>query len=58
MVKGELTQLQNWIKQIDFNALGIQTAPFAVHSAHFVLKIFQLFHFHTAEPFLITPEDQ
>ena len=54
----EFTQPQNWMKQMDFNAWGIQTVTFAVHSAHFVLKISQLFHFHTGEPFLFTPEDQ
>ena len=52
--KVDFTQIQN----PDFDAWGIQTGPFAVHSAHFVLKLFCLFHFHTGEPFLITPEDQ
>ena len=56
--KGEFTQPQNWMKQMDFNAWGIQTVTFAVHSAHFVLKISQLHHFYTGEPFFITPEDQ
>ena len=37
---------------------GIQTRPYAAHSAHFVLKIFHLFHLHTGEPFLITPKGQ
>ena len=49
--KWEFTQLQ-----MESNAWGIQTGPFAVHLAHFVLKIFHLFHFHTGEPFLITPD--
>ena len=52
----EFTQPQNWMKQMDFNALGIQTLSFAVHLAHFVLKFSQLFHLHTGEPVLITPE--
>ena len=43
---------------MDFNAWGIQTGPFAAYSAHFVLKLFLIFHFHTGEPFLITPEGQ
>ena len=30
--------------QIDFNAWGIQTRPFAAHSAHFVLKMTHLQH--------------
>ena len=54
--KGEFTQLQNWMTQMESNALGIQTGPFAVPSAHFVLKLFQLLRFHTGKPFLITPE--
>ena len=44
------------MKQMDLNALGIQTGPFAVHSAHFVLMFLQLLHFHAGEPILITPE--
>ena len=39
--------------EMDFNAWGIQTGPFSVHEAHFALKFFQLFHFHTGEPFLL-----
>ena len=56
MGKVEFTQLQNWIRQMDFNAWGIQTGPIAAHLAPFVLKHFHLFHFHAGEPFLITPE--
>ena len=56
--KVEFTQLQNWMILMDIDALGIQTGPVAAHSAHFVLKNFHLFHFHTAEPILITPEEQ
>ena len=41
-----------------FSAWGIQTGPFAAHSAPFVQKIFHLFHLHTGEPILITPEGQ
>ena len=43
--------------QIDFNAWGIQTGPFAAHADTFVPKIFKLFYFHTGEPILITPEN-
>ena len=43
---------------MDFSGLGIQTGPLAVLLAIFVLKIFQLFNFHTGEPILITPEGQ
>ena len=58
MGKVEFTQLKNSMTQVDFNARGIQTGPFALHSAHFVQNIFHLFDFHTGEPFLITPEGQ
>ena len=44
--------------QMDFNAWGIQNGPFAAHAATFAPKIFQLFHFHTGEPILITPGGQ
>ena len=44
------------MRQMDFDALGIQTGPFIAYSANFVLKIFHLFHFHTGRPILITPE--
>ena len=54
----EFTQLHYWMRQMNFNAWGIQTRPLAAHTAHFVLKIFHLFHLHTGEPFLITPEGQ
>ena len=58
MGKVEFTQLQNWMRQMESNAWGIQTGPLASHSVPFVLKIFLLFHLHTGEPFLITPEGQ
>ena len=54
----EFTQLQNWMRQTVFSAWGIQTGPFAVLGAHFVPEDFQLFHFHTGRPILITPERQ
>ena len=54
--KGEFSQPQNWMRQGVFVAWGIQTGPFAAHSAHFVLECFHLFHFHTGELLLITPE--
>ena len=43
---------------MDFNAWGVEIGPFAASSAHFVLIFFQLFHFHTGMPILITPEGQ
>ena len=46
------------MRQRVFSAWGIQTGPFAIFEAHFVLKIFQLFHLHYGEPILITPEGQ
>ena len=46
------------MRQRVFSALGIQTGPFATSGAPFVLEIFILFHFHTGEPILITPEGQ
>ena len=42
------------MRQRGFSA--IQSGPFASHSASFVLKIFQLFHFHTGVPILITSD--
>ena len=54
----EFFQLQNWMRQRVFSALGIQTRPFAAHWATFVSKFFHLFHFHTGRPILITPEGQ
>ena len=55
--KREFTQLQKWMRQRVFSAWGIQTGPFAAHSAHFVQKDLQLLDFHTRGPTLITPED-
>ena len=49
-------QLQKWMKQRDLGALGIQIGSLAASWATFVPGIFQLFHFHTGEPILITPE--
>ena len=49
---------QNGMIQGTFNALGIQTGPFAACSVIFVLEIFQLLLFHTGKPILITPEGQ
>ena len=56
MKKMEFIQLQNWMRQRGLSTLGIQTGPFAAIWAHFILKDFQLFHFHTGKPILITPE--
>ena len=41
---------------MDFNAWGVEIGPFAASSVHFVLEYFQLFHFHTGMPILITQE--
>ena len=46
------------MRQMDFSTWDIQTGPFAAHSAPYVRKIFHLFHLHTGEPILITPEGQ
>ena len=46
----------NWVGHRGLSAWGIQTGPFAALKAHFVLEDFQLFHFHTGRPILITPE--
>ena len=46
------------MRQRVFSALGIQTEPFAATGTPFVLKNLQLFHIHTGEPILITPEGQ
>ena len=43
---------------MDFSAFGIQTGPLAFSWALFVLENFTLFHLHTGEPILITPEGQ
>ena len=43
---------------MDFDALSIQTGPLAALWANFSQTIFQLFHFHTGRPILITPEGQ
>ena len=43
---------------MDFIAWGIQTGQFAATGAPFVLEIFTLFHLHTGEPILISPEGQ
>ena len=56
MGKGKISQLPIWITQRGLSALGIQTGSFAACEANFVLGNFQLFHFHTGEPILITPE--
>ena len=56
--KRELSQLQKWTRPWAFSALGIHTGPFVVLQHNFVFTIFQLFHFHTGEPILNTPESQ
>ena len=56
MQKRDIFQQQNWMMQMVFSAWGIQTGLFAACRATFVLKRFQLFHFYTGQPILITPE--
>ena len=56
MEKREISQSQNKMRQRGSCAWGIQTGPFAAHSATFVFKFLQLFHFHTGRPILIHPE--
>ena len=56
--KGEFIQLQNRMRQGVFSAWGIQTRPFAALCTSHFLRIFQLFHFYTGRPILITPEGQ
>ena len=54
--RAALSKSQKGARQGVSSAWSIQTGPFAAHSAHFVPVIFQLFHFHTGRPILITPE--
>ena len=56
MEKREFIQLQNWMRHRGFSAWGIQTGTFAALWANFVLEVLQIFHFHTEEPILITPQ--
>ena len=53
--QGGFIQPQNWMRQGVFSAWGNQTGPFAFCWATFVMEIFQLLHFHTGRPILITP---
>ena len=55
---GGITQLQNWITQMEFHAWGIRTSPFAAQSTYIVQKISDPFHLYTGEPFLFTQEVQ
>ena len=54
--KREFLQLQIWTRQRGLSAWGIQPGPFAPCWANFIPQIFQLFHFYTGRPILITPE--
>ena len=56
--KREFSQPQKRMRQRIFSTWGIQTGPLAACWAPFVQIISQLFHFHTGEPILITPEGQ
>ena len=44
------------MRQRVFGAWDIKTGPFAAFQANFVMTKFHLFHFHTGEQILITPE--
>ena len=44
------------MKEANFSAWGIHTGPFAAYEDNLAIQIFQLFHFHTGRPILITPE--
>ena len=54
----EISNLKKSMRQWVFSAWGVQTGPFAALCTFQILKIFQLFHFHTGRPILITPEGQ
>ena len=56
--KWEFFQLQNRMRQGVFSAWDIQTGPFAALCTYHILKLYHLFHLHTGEPILITPEGQ
>ena len=56
--KREFIQIQYWMRQRGFGAWGIHTGLFAALCTSHFPKIFQLFHFHTGRPILITPEGQ
>ena len=56
--KREFIQLQNWMRQRGLGAKAIPSGPYESLWATFVLENFQLFHFHTGRPILITPEGQ
>ena len=43
------------MRQRVFSAWDIQAGPFAAQWSQFCFEIFQLLHFYTGEPFLITP---
>ena len=58
MGKGKILQLPNWMELRGLSAWGIQMGTFAACAANFVLDNFHLFHFHTGESILITPEGQ
>ena len=47
--KREFFQVQNWMRQRDLGAWGIQTGPFAALCTSHILKLFYLFHLHTGE---------
>ena len=54
--KREFSQLQKWTRQRGVSAWGIQTGPFAAICTNYISPIFELFHFYTVRPILITPE--
>ena len=54
----KISQLQKWMTQRGFGIWGIKTGPYAAHEVTFAPIFLQIFHFHTGDPFLITPEGQ
>ena len=51
--KGSFANSRNGLDRGDFSAWSIQTGPLAALEATFVLKFFQLSHFHTGGQFLL-----
>ena len=47
-----------WLSKEGFSALGHSNWIFCIHLSPFFMEIFHLFHLHTGEPNLITPEGQ
>ena len=39
------SKVAKWVRGTDFRPFGMRTRPFAALEAHFVVKLFQVFHF-------------